>query len=285
MTDRDRSLTILGVVRNGGAGLEATLHRIDDLRHRLHQSACIIATNDNADDTNDQLMAFAKRNSSATVLRLDGLVHSHPQRVERIAVARNITLATMWQQSRQPHTLVLDLDGPNANLPGDHILALIDSADTNTWDALFANQTAGYYDLYALRHPQWCPQDPWLEIRRRRRQALNLRSKKRLVAHLIHDRQYAIAATHPRIPVLSAFGGLALYKTSALEGAWYSARDACGQLVCEHVILHQAMVAAGMRLFIDPALLNEPPPEHLGPTSGRPFPGFHDGESTPATGQ
>lgn len=274
MTRSHVSLTILGLVRNCATQLPATLAAIDAIRHRLKRSHCIIATNDNADDTDAVLADYAGTGVSCTVLNLDGLVETHPQRVERLALARNITLACMWQKDPLPFTLVLDLDGPNAGLAIDQLFATLDSAAGESWDALFANQVPAYYDIYALRHPIWCPGDAWREVARKRRTVLGLRSKKALITQLIHNRQFTIPPTQPRIPVTSAFGGLGLYRTSALAGAWYGARNAIGEIVCEHVTLHERMVGQGRRLFIDPALLTEAPAEHLGPTSGRPFPGF-----------
>ncbi|MFY0613156.1 MAG: hypothetical protein JXQ99_16615 [Hyphomicrobiaceae bacterium] len=274
MEHRDVSLTILGLVRDGGPELTKTLVAVHELRQRLHHSACIIATNDNTDNTDAVLAKFAGQNADCTVLSLDGLARAQPQRVERISVARNIVLASMWQMAESAYTLILDLDGPNVHLPTSRILAALETAEHEQWDALFANQSPAYYDIYALRHPEWCPLDAWLEIRRRRRAAFGLASKHRLVAELIHDRQFAIPPTHPLIPVQSAFGGLGLYRTAALKGAWYGARDSANRITCEHVVLHQAMLANGRRLFIDPSLLNEAPAEHLGATSGRLFPGF-----------
>ena len=274
MNNRDAGLTILGLVRNGGPALAETLAAVNALRRELHQTACIIATNDNSDKTDAMLAEFAAQDGACTLLTLDGIVRALPQRIERIATVRNIALAAMWQTAVSPYTLVVDLDGPNVRLPTRRIVTALETAGQDGWDALFANQAPAYYDLYALRHAEWCPSDPWAEIRRRRRAAFGFRSKRRLVAELIHDRQFAIPTSHPLIPVLSAFGGLGLYRTAALKGAWYGARGASGDIICEHVVLHQAMIASGKRLFIDPSMINEAPPEHLGATSGRPFPGF-----------
>lgn len=274
MTRSNVSLTILGLVRNSASQLARALATIDAIRRRLKHSHCIIATNDNVDDTDAVLADYAGTGVGCTILTLDGLVDTHPQRVERLAMARNITLACMWQKAPLPFTLVLDLDGPNAGLSIDQLFTTLDGAEGQSWDALFANQVPAYYDIYALRHPVWCPEDAWREVRRLRLSVIGLRSKKALVTRLIHDRQFTIPPTQPRIPVISAFGGLGLYRTSALAGAWYGARDAAGEIVCEHVTLHEAMARRGRRLFVDPALVNEAPAEHLGPTSGRPFPGF-----------
>ena len=96
--------------------------------------------------------------------------------------------------------------------------------------------------------------------------------KEELKKRHIHSRQYRIPPEHPWIPVRSAFGGLGLYRSVALDGHWYDSGPRYGRPVCEHVRLHQRMVDVGARLYIVPELLNTAPPGHLGPGSGNPLP-------------
>ena len=57
------------------------------------------------------------------------------------------------------------------------------------------------------------------------------------------------------ISVLSAFGGLAIYRKSILPNARYvGALD--NSPVCEHVPFHQAIVDNGGNIFINPSLIN-----------------------------
>ena len=269
----DEALNILGVVRNGGAALEQTLGCIDALRQRLAQSQVIIATNDNTDGTDAVLEAFAGSRPAVRILDLGPKMESLPDRVERITAARNATLTALFDgPAAFPLTLVLDLDGPNAELDPDTVLAAARRRDV-TWDALFANQRVAYYDLYALRCAGWCEEDPWQRIHGAHKPLFfRKRWRRELLARLIYDRQYLIPPETPPIPVDSAFGGLGLYRTEALRGLRYVARDAAGGLICEHVGLHLAMRARGARLYIDPALLNITQTEHLGPSSGAPLP-------------
>ena len=140
------------------------------------------------------------------------------------------------------------------------------------WDALFANQRQAYYDIYALRHPLWCPSDCWQEVARAT--TFPFRNKKLTAATrtFVYDRQFQISPFTPPISVYSAFGGLAIYRREALRHCWYGSRDRLGRRICEHVVLHQQMLSNGANLFIAPTLLNDAPAEHLGATSGQPFP-------------
>lgn len=52
--------------------------------------------------------------------------------------------------------IVLDMDGPNAMLNVSGMLNLVRSCKLD-WTGLFANQREAYYDIFALRHPVYCP--------------------------------------------------------------------------------------------------------------------------------
>lgn len=271
-------LAILGTVRNGGDGLRRTLGVIERLRSRLPSSRCVIVTNDNIDETEECLATMSR---SAEIIKLDGLAEAVTERVERICMARNMGLLALRNGNSMPEfTLILDLDGPNAELDSDAILDLM-TAKSPAWDGLFANQREAYYDLAALRHPIWCPDDCWAAYKHAERRVSALRSlglvsrrkfKEQLKEKHVYSKQYRIPPDHPWIPVQSAFGGLGLYRSAAIHQHWYDTGPRNNRSTCEHVGMHMRMVAAGARLFVAPALLNQAPPDHLGPGSGAEFP-------------
>lgn len=272
--DMDRlRANILGVVRNGGVELGKTLERINALRGRLLSSKVIIATNDNSDDTHQQLIDFAREDHSVYVLNLDGLIITHPDRVDRIAAARNAVLSRLFSLDEiEPFCVVLDLDGPCSNLDERSVTKALCRDDVE-WEGLFANPQTAFYDLYALRCPNWCECDVWKEVDAARKPLFfRRRWRRELIRQKVFGRQYHIPTSFPAIPVDSAFGGLAIYRTGALNGLTYSSRLENGEQVCEHVSLHNRMRARGARLFIDPGLTTIAPIEHLGETSGSPFP-------------
>jgi hypothetical protein len=116
-----------------------------------------------------------------------------------------------------------------------------------------ANQAAPYYDIYALRHPEWSPNDCWHYESELRSQGMNpLFARQRA----IYDRMITISPDSEWIPVDSAFGGLAIYKRSLFDNVKYFSVLPNGDHVCEHVTLHQQMKIKGAKLFINPALIN-----------------------------
>ena len=203
---------------------------------------------------------------------VDGLGEAVGKRTTRIATVRNIVLSHHWEQPPADFTLVLDLDGPNADLPVKRIAELVKGAGPEDWLGIFPCQNKAYYDLFALRHPMWCPWDLRKRYRLVRMGTLGLVPASVVKRSLIYDRQYRIPDTAPPIPVHSAFGGLGLYRTDAIRGCWYNGTSRTGSSICEHVAFNHMISRGRPGLFIDPALRNLAPEEHLGPGSGQPFP-------------
>jgi hypothetical protein len=206
-----------------------------------------------------------------------------PERLDRIATARNFCLQQLRVRSEAkfPLIMIIDLDGPNIHLNGDTVLESV-SKPNFQWDGIFANQRQAYYDIYALRHDQWCPNDCWEEARQeerratmfpwRNRKARAIEKKARAIEKFVHSRQFRIRPEHPPIFVRSAFGGLAVYRTDAIRELWYASRDKDSRLVCEHVLFNALLRERRGKLFIVPSLLNDAPTEHLGPLSGMELP-------------
>lgn len=235
--------------------------------------AAIIVTNDNLDGTDLLLSTWRQLDSRHHVISVDGLAAAYPNRIDRLAVARNFYLRKLLDFDNVQASLILiaDFDGPNIGLTPQVIEQALASAP-HCWDALFANQERAYYDLYALRHNEWCPADVWAEVEKETKFPFRSHRRQRAIQRLVHERQYRIALDHPVIPVKSAFGGLGIYRRNALSGCWYGSREACGQTVCEHVVIHRQMEVKGAKLFIMPSLLNLAPEAHLGPSSGEDYP-------------
>ena len=167
--------------------------------------------------------------------------------------------------------IVLDFDGVNENLTLDNDFCNLLSSAPTDWGGIFASQRQGYYDVWALRHPKWCPEDCWHQISQSTRFVpwpfrghVWTAAWKRYVG----QRQVKIDPGHGPIEVDSAFGGFGIYKTSSLCDAWYSGRDSSGREVCEHVAFNFGVRRSGAKLYVMPALLNDAAVEHLAPGSG-----------------
>ena len=154
------------------------------------------------------------------------------------------------------YVAVGDLDGVNSRLNRKSVLSCWIRDD---WDACTANQLGPYYDIYALRHTEWSPDDCWRYEAQLLKKGMNPISAREKA---VYSRQRKIPASSPWINVDSAFGGLAIYKRESLENATYSGLDLNGEEICEHVTLHAAMKADGRKLYINPRLINDEWNEH-----------------------
>ena len=88
-----------------------------------------------------------------------------PERVERIRYSRNHYVNFIrenYPERLWDWIIVADLDGMNSKLSASGLISSIDLLQT--YDAVFANQKFGYYDLYALREKKWMPKDPIVQF-------------------------------------------------------------------------------------------------------------------------
>jgi hypothetical protein len=249
--------------------------RVDELRKCFEDSAVLFVTNDSHDDTSKTLHEWSATVSDASIISLDGLSYAIKSRTDRLAMARNLCLLEFrrsLERGRKYGLLViLDLDGVNAGVVTGSAFTDAIQAAPDDWGGLFGNQRQAYYDIWALRHQKWCPNDCWQEVARAMRyipRGMRTFAQRKLIKQYVFDRQVLISAREAPISVDSAFGGIGIYKTKLLSGKWYSGRDGDGREVCEHVGFNLQLRSAGAKLYILPSLLNDTPSEHIGPGTG-----------------
>lgn len=257
-------LAVVGVARNCSRSL-----RRDIARLRAATTGCgaarvhfLIVESDSDDGSEAALAALAREMPEFRYLSLGALRSRIPQRTARIAHCRNAYIDALREDPRYAgvtHVLVSDLDGVSKDLDAA-ALASCWRTGLPDWGALTANQGDYYYDIWALRHPVWCPGDAWEEQR-----ALLPQLGKRAADEVaLFSRMVHIDPRRAPIEVESAFGGLGLYRREALLAGRYVGLDAEGREVCEHVALHAQLRAQGHRIFINPALINARSTKHAG---------------------
>jgi hypothetical protein len=264
---------IAGLARNCADKISASLERLRDISRSFSAAEFVFVTNDNTDATKSVLSRWVADVPNGFLIELDGVAKAIPNGLERIAFARNSYLLEMRRRIRAGGQfdllLVADLDGPNHDLVSGEAFETAILAAPSDWGALFPNQKQAYYDLFALRHPKWCPDDCWADVDRAVTFPFRNLKKRAAIRRYVHERQVLVDPSEPPIPVHSAFGGLGLYKTPYLENAWYSAAMETGRPRCEHVNFHQCLRDNGAHLYILPSLLNSAPDEHRDKHSGK----------------
>jgi hypothetical protein len=124
-----------------------------------------------------------------------------------------------------------------------------------------ANQWGPYYDIFALRHHLWSPNNCWDAQRFLVKQGFNELHSKFIG---VFSRMVTVPESGPWIEVDSAFGGLAIYKRGKIQGLRYTGVTPEGAEISEHVPFHAQIKAQGGRIFINPKLINTKISEHCG---------------------
>lgn len=252
---------IVGCARNAEAHLPSALAAAAGIGRHFSDCAFVFVENDSSDSTPKLLARWARFRRQAHILRLGALALAHPKRTDRLAIARNAYLDFIRRSrySNFDYLIVIDLDDvwqhPLENAALTSSLRHLDGNPDVA--AIFANAFPLYYDVWALRHPVWSPDDCWARVDQsdHRRDA---------VARHVRTRQVYVPSDAAPISVDSAFGGLGIYRMSAALRSRYVGLDVDSREVCEHVAFNAGVGAHGV-LQIFPPLQLQAPTEHLDP--------------------
>jgi len=258
-------IVLCGCTKNSTHYLWATMERLYSMRHYVTQFEMVVYENDSSDNTPALLEAFRQSHEGFDYISETGVDDRLQERTDRLARGRN-QLLNFIREKEFDYMIMVDFDAV-ANLEMEHVHRIMTHYPSDRWDALTANCTGRYYDIWALRVPSflWLPylhgrlwHDPidydcW---------TLPHAKAKRNIASL----QVVIPPDAPLIPVQSAFGGFGIYKKSSIHDCFYASRADDRSIVCEHVAFHSQMLDRHeARIFICPPLLVDCQTEHLQP--------------------
>jgi len=259
----NRAAVFTGVARDCAAHLPGVLENLGCFAATYRTSSFLFVVSDSKDDTYAILERWLASGRRGRVIDLGALEGRLTRRTERIAFARNTGLDEIGRDgdASHQHLVVADLDDVLAR-PVDaqafaRAKAWLDADPARA--GVMANATPRYYDVWALRHERWCPEDCWHPIWSRPPGETFEAAKFREV----FKRQIEIPPSLPPIAVRSAFGGLGIYRLPAARAARYHGSDANGRETSEHVAFNTAIGRAGGRLHIFPALQVHAPRQHL----------------------
>ena len=250
---RAKQFLVVGLAKNCSKSIKMDIAKIQSALKAFKHVQCLVIESDSRDGTVKKLGELKQEVENFRFISLGTLRKDFPLRTARIAHCRNRYLDELNSNPIYAHidyVIVADLDGVNDQLTEQ---ALLSCWARDDWDVCTANQRGPYYDVWALRHKTWSPNDCWSQYRFLTEHGLSV--NKSLFA-AIHSRMVKIDENLDWIEVDSSFGGLAIYRRCALEGAQYVGLDDEGEMVCEHVRLHAAIRAHGGRIFINPGLIN-----------------------------
>ena len=250
---RAKKFLFVGLAKNCSQSIKTDIAKIQSALKEFNYVQWLVVESDSRDATVKKLGELEREIKNFRYVSLGALRKDFPLRTARIAHCRNHYLGELNGNPIYAHidyVIVADLDGVNDQLTQRGLLSCWARDD---WDVCTANQRGPYYDVWALRHKTWSPNDCWSQYRFLMEHGLSA-NESLFVA--IHSRMIKIDENLDWIEVGSSFGGLAIYRRKALEGAQYVGLDDEGGMVCEHVQLHATLRAHGGRIFINPALIN-----------------------------
>ena len=245
------------------------LKRVANAFSPLFDVEFFLVESDSSDDTVTQLEILRQTLVGFSFVSFGELKRTVPDRIERIRYCRNIYVDYIrkeFAQKRWPLVIVADLDGMNTRISTESVKSCFLRDD---WHACLSNQSGGYYDILALRHPEWQPNDYIFELNELKRAYGQRKILKipilRKIAQVVFDDQIRKKVLYSKMRVLpadshwievdSGFGGLALYRSDAFLKHDYSTSE-FNSSNCEHVDFHNKMRNANQKIFINPSFIN-----------------------------
>ena len=249
----DKSILVVGLVRNCGKNLSAEVELLRSAFAVFGSVSWLVIESDSTDDTPAVLEQIEARVPGFRSISLGALRNDLPLRTQRIARCRNEYMAQIDNSPAYAgvdYVAMADLDGVNTQLTAEALLSCWSRTD---WDVCAANQRGPYYDIWALRHPDWCPTDCWRQLEFLH--SMGVPQRKAFFA-AVQSRMITLPEDGAWLEVDSAFGGLAIYRRSALQGLRYVGLDVADREICEHVFFHRQIRESGHRIFVNPKLIN-----------------------------
>ena len=253
------SVAIVGIVKNIANSIDGDFNRLREATSEFKNVKWFLVESDSTDESLNSLESIKRKHTNFDFVSLGNLGNSKDSRTIGMGKARNRYLQELDQVRKYKdveYVIVADFNNLNSLVTKEAIATCF---KRNDWDACFANQSRKYYDIWALRHNLWSPNDCWEQHAFLRKYwkipelALYASVQSRMI-HIPIDSEW--------IKVESAFGGLAIYKKDVLLQATYSGTQPDGTPLCEHVPLNQSLSQSGYRLFINPAFINTDSTDH-----------------------
>ena len=254
-----KTILVVGIVKDIYKSIEKDIANIENALKIFKTVNWFLVESDSKDQSIKKLEEIAKKKSNFQFVSLGALQKSNESRTIGMSLARNRYLSEIRLSdnfSQVDLVAIADFNGLNNKLNEQGIYSCFMRSD---WDACFANQTGRYYDIWALRHPLWSPNDCWQQLSFYRE---FFKFPERALRISLGSRMIHIPKKNNWIEVDSAFGGFGLYRRDALNEGEYSGITSNGTPICEHVPFHIEMRKNGKKLFVNPALINTNSTDH-----------------------
>jgi hypothetical protein len=265
-----KKVIVVGTVSNVSFQLRSDLLKVVRALENFNLVQIFLVESDSTDSTISVLENLRDEFANFDFVTLGALKKKIPERIARIRYCRNIYVKRVRDilgEKEIDFVVVADLDGMNSRITPN---ALKSSFARNDWGAVLANQTGGYYDLLALRHPSWCPQDVLTELRQKKMMidktpipmfSMVRRTRRRWEYDqarkgAIYSKMVRFKKSSEWIAVNSGFGGLGIYKAHLFSRFDYSLLEGDLDFESEHVAFSKRIIESGEKIFINPKMIN-----------------------------
>jgi hypothetical protein len=262
----DLRFLVVGTISNASKRFQPDVDRIEKAFSSMGTVEYFLVESDSRDSTQKILTSLKSKKLDFDFRSLGELRTGIPDRIERIRFCRNAYVEYIRDRHTErkwDYIVVADLDGMNSRATAAGVRSSV--AKMRDWDALFANQQHGYYDVFALRSSNWVESDLLKTLRagkasgktesQKPNPADYLRNQKNR-QKILYSKMRRIPRNSPVIPVDSAFGGLGIYKPEMFLVFDYSLNTGQEPDGSEHVTFHKKCVEGGFSLGINPEMIN-----------------------------
>lgn len=257
----------MGTVSNVSRTIQKELRVVLKALSYFESVDVYLVESDSTDNTINLLEKIKLVSGNINSISMGSLKSKYPDRITRIAYCRNIYVEYIranYKLEKWDYIAVADLDGMNLKLTRKGIRSCFTTGIN--WDAVMANQTFGYYDIFALRSKGWVEDDCFkaMAVARHgshppnqlRNSALNFISlfkyHDKFRKKFIYD-QMKILPRKRFIMVESAFGGFAIYRSKIFLKVKYRLENNNSS---EHIAFHRNAIKNNAKLFVNTSLIN-----------------------------
>jgi hypothetical protein len=251
---QEKPVLVVGIVKNIEKTLKKDIKNIGNALSFFQEVHWFLVESDSSDNSKQTLSELKNANKNFFYTSIEILDKSYNFRTERLAIARNKYLSHIRDHidtNEFPYIVIADFNLLNSKLSMESVISSWSRTD---WDVVTANQSSRYYDIWALRHPLWSPNDCWEQHEFLKKY---IKTPEIVNSYSLRSRMFKLPKDSDWIEVDSAFGGFAIYRSSfLLNDVYYEGKNDVGNMICEHVPFNQKIKELGARIFINTNLIN-----------------------------
>ena len=241
---------VVGVVKNISTTIQDDIVIITKALERFKEIHWLLIESNSTDDSIKTLSNLKK---NIQHFDFQSIEDNGETRTNHLARARNqyLNVLQKYRDKGIKYVVVADFNNLNNKLTAKSINSCWESKID--WDVCCANSKKKYYDIWALRHQNWSPNDCWKDLEFYKKY---IKFPELALYRSVNSRMIKIPTSSDWIQVQSAFGGLAIYKIEIMQHAKYKGVNKFGESICEHVPFNEKLYEKGFKIFINPKMIN-----------------------------